>query len=130
LDVVGGDGVNVGDEGEAGQGQRRADVIHLADLSIMLREKFSRNDFAIGRPGRSLKIKKPPDSGKAANEGIQRILMKMVHQAGLILLIDGEATPKQFGIRRAQPNRYPDLGFKPHSRLPVSAPRTSGIGNL
>jgi hypothetical protein len=56
--------------------------------------KNSQNDFAIGRPARSLKMKKPPDSGKAGNEGIQRILMKMVHQAGLILLIDGEVTPK------------------------------------
>jgi hypothetical protein len=48
----------------------------LADLSIVFREKNSWNGFAIGRPARSLKMKKPPDSGKAANEGIQRILMK------------------------------------------------------
>src|ERR1700735_5193906 len=57
----------------------------------------------IGRPARSLKTKKPPDSGKTGNEGIQRILMKTDHQAGLILLIDGEVIP--CGIRRAQSNR-------------------------
>jgi hypothetical protein len=48
----------------------------LTDLSIVFREKISRNGFVIARPARSLKIKKPSDSGKAGNEGIQRILMK------------------------------------------------------
>jgi len=36
-------------------------------------------------------MKKPSGPGKTENEGIQRILPKIVRQAGLILLFDGEA---------------------------------------
>jgi len=37
------------------------------------------------------KNKRPSNPGKTENEGIQRILSKIVRQAGLILLFDGEA---------------------------------------
>jgi hypothetical protein len=36
------------------------------------------------------KTKTPSDPGKTENEGIQRTLPKIVRQAGLILLFDGE----------------------------------------
>jgi hypothetical protein len=65
-----------------------------------------------------LKIKKPSDPGKTENEGIQRILSKTVRQAGLILLFDGEVGRSHERPRRAQPNRYPDFGLKPHSAFP------------
>jgi len=55
---------------------------------------------------------------KTENEGIQRILSKTVRQAGLILLFDGEVAPDTPGARRAQSNRYPDFGLKPHSAFP------------
>ena len=52
-------------------------------------------------------MKKPSDSGKAVNEGNPSRARGMT---GLILLFDGEADPASAGPRRAQPNRYPDLG--------------------
>jgi len=55
---------------------------------------------------------------KMENEGIQQVLSKTVRQAGLILLFDGEVAPETPGARRAQPNRYPDFGLKPHSAFP------------
>jgi len=35
---------------------------------------------------------------------------------------------EKIGVRRAQSNRYPDLGLKPYSRLPKLS--LSGIGSL
>jgi len=50
-----------------------------------------------------------------------------VREAGLILLFDGEVDPAPAGPRRAQPNRYPDLG--PPTSLPPSRLVTSGCGS-
>jgi len=61
--------------------------------------------------------KKPSDPGKTANEGIERILMKNSSSSWPHPSLDGEAAPLN-GARREQADRYPDLGFKPHSRLP------------
>src|SRR5687767_2074332 len=58
---------------------------------------------------------KPSDSGKAANEGIQRVHSASAEGAGLILLFDGEAGPASAGPRRAQLDRYPDFGLEPRS---------------
>jgi hypothetical protein len=76
------------------------------------------------------------------NEGILRIPPETVQQAGLILLFDGEVATEVESLwlsvernafllslnlqlstinylqRRAQPNRYPDFGLIPPSRLP------------
>ena len=60
-----------------------------ADLSIWFRGKM-RNGFMVERPARGLKMKKPSGPGKTENEGIQRTRPKIVRQAGLILLFDGE----------------------------------------
>lgn len=76
LDVVGGEGANVAGKGAPGKGKREADFFHYADLSIVSRETFPRNGFAIERPARSPKTKTPSDSGKTENEGIQRIRRK------------------------------------------------------
>jgi len=72
--------------------------------------------------------KKPSNSGKTENEGIQRILPKTVRQAGLILLFDGEVGRSYKRPRRAQPNRYPDFGFQPPSRLPAVPSRAVALG--
>jgi hypothetical protein len=85
------------------------------------------------------------------NEGILRIPPETVRQAGLILLFDGEVAAEVEGLwlsvernafllslnlqlstinylqRRAQPNRYPDFGLIPPSRLPAAAERGSGF---
>ncbi len=66
--------------------------VSFADLSILVRKNL-RNELAIERPARSLKVlesKKPPDSDKTGNEGIQQFRLKTVQAAGLILLFDGE----------------------------------------
>ena len=62
-------------------------------------------------------MKKPSDSGKTENKGIQRTPSKTARETGLILLFDGEAGPVT-GPRRAQPNRYPDS--EPRTALPPS----------
>jgi hypothetical protein len=61
--------------------------------------KISQNGFDLEDQrgaGRFLEIKKPPDSGKTGNEGIQRVLPKKVWQAGSILLF-AEKCPEAFG---------------------------------
>jgi hypothetical protein len=62
--------------------------------------------------------KKAFNSGKTGNEGILRIPMKTVHQAGLILLFAEKLTEVPFGRDERKSNRYPDFGLKPYSRLP------------
>jgi hypothetical protein len=51
------------------------------------------------------------------NEGIRRVPPEIVWRTGLILLF-AEKCPETWG-RRAQSNRYPDLGLKPHSAFPL-----------
>jgi hypothetical protein len=86
------------------------------------------NRVAIGdqRPG--LGIKKPPDPGKAANEGIQQIPMKTDHQAGLILLIDGEVIPNE---SESDEHRQTGILTWASDLLPAFPvrERTSGLGN-
>ncbi len=78
------------------------------------------------RPARSLKTKKPPDSGKTGNEGIQRVLLKTDQQAGSILLF-AEKCSESFGTDERSQTGILTLAsdlFPPSRSL-----RTSGIGN-
>jgi hypothetical protein len=70
-------------------------------------------------------MKKPSDSDKTGNEGIQRIPAKTVRGAGLILLFDGEVGPRcERSHGRAQTNRYSDS--EPRASLPPSQHLASG----
>src|SRR4051812_27942426 len=71
------------------------------------------------RPVRSLKMKKPSGSDKAANEGIQRFHSALTERSGLILLFDGEVGSAGAEPRRAQLNRYPDFGRNLAPAFPV-----------
>ena len=78
------------------------------------------------RPARSLKTKKPPDSGKTGNEGIRRVLLKTDQQAGSILLF-AEKCSESFGTDERSQTGILTLAsdlFPPSRSL-----RTSGIGN-
>ncbi|MDB6063954.1 MAG: hypothetical protein JWR26_162 [Pedosphaera sp.] len=62
-------------------------------------------------------MKKPPDSDKTGNEGIQRTRLKMVQATGLILLFDGEVAAYERPDERRQTGILTS-GLEPRSRLP------------
>jgi hypothetical protein len=67
-------------------------------------------------------------SSKTGNEGIQRFLIKTVHQAGPILLF----AEKCFGTSEADERNQTGIltwGFKPRSRLPDPARRSVALGS-
>jgi hypothetical protein len=57
------------------------------------------------------------NSAKRGMKAFDEFRQKTVWRTGLILLF-AEKCPETWG-RRAQSNRYPDLGLKPHSAFPL-----------
>ena len=78
---------------------------------------------------RSLKTKKPSNSDKTGNEGIQRVPAKTVRGPGLILLFDGEvSSARAWSYDEHSRTGILTSNLNPHSRLP--GPRPVAPGSL
>jgi hypothetical protein len=84
-------------------------------------DKIHGTVFTIERPARGRKVlenKKTSRLRKRGMEEIRQAAQKQFGRTGLILLFAEKSAGENPQPRRAQSNRYPDFGLKPHSRLP------------
>jgi hypothetical protein len=95
------------------------------------RENNSREQVLTGRPAPQPESKKPSDPGKAANEGIQRILRKTDPQAGFILLFAEKCSEtfeaderNQTGILTRASDLFPPSRFWRNSGFGIRSPHS------